>query len=434
MVPMHNRRLVALARMRPQRPTATWPCCCVTGNPIAGARLSEAAALLRSCRPPTACPTRRSRRCTPRRAGDDGAADLHPLRQPRAAPASSARSASRWRPRPHHRRKRRRRSWPRWPGRRCELDGVKHMVLTTGTPRRPDRGAAVLADSARAIKAACRLPIQAQCEPPDDFDWFARMKSAGVDSLGMHLEAVTEEVRRRIMPGKAEVPVARLPGGVRARGVACSVAARSRPTSWPASATRARRSSRCASDWWRLGVYPFVVPFVPIAGTPLEHHPPPQAGDSAGPAVRGRGASCRALGSRSTDIKAGCGRCGACSSLKAAGGGPWLTRCCRTPGRVRAFRRRFGAESRARALADSGVFRGCAAQIFASSKACSRAPTATGSTTAPRRSWLRRRSPACRTASSAWCASTRRSEGVWYRRAARRATQTFAGWARSAAR
>jgi len=39
--------------------------------------------------------------------------------------------------------------------------------------------------------------------------WFHRMKDAGIDSLGMHLEAVTERVRMRIMPGKAQVSVER---------------------------------------------------------------------------------------------------------------------------------------------------------------------------------------------------------------------------------
>ena len=77
--------------------------------------------------------------------------------------------------------------------------------MTTGTPPTDDRGAAVLADCASAIKSATNLPIQGQCEPPSDFGWFARMRQAGVDSLGMHLEAWDENVRRRIMPGKAEV-------------------------------------------------------------------------------------------------------------------------------------------------------------------------------------------------------------------------------------
>src|SRR5215469_17397966 len=89
------------------------------------------------------------------------------------------------------------------------LDGVTHMVMTTGTPPGPDRGAAVLAESAAAVKAAVNLPIQAQCEPPDDAAWFVRLREAGVDALGMHLEAATPRVRHRVMPGKAQVSVER---------------------------------------------------------------------------------------------------------------------------------------------------------------------------------------------------------------------------------
>ena len=90
-----------------------------------------------------------------------------------------------------------------------ELDGVKHMVMTTGTPRGRDRGAAILCESATAVKNAVYLPIQAQCEPPDDDEWFQRLKVAGVDSLGMHIEVATPELRRRLMPGKSEIPVER---------------------------------------------------------------------------------------------------------------------------------------------------------------------------------------------------------------------------------
>ncbi len=79
--------------------------------------------------------------------------------------------------------------------------------MTTGTPSGSDRGARILVESALAIKAAVNLPLQGQCEPPGDAKWFTRMKEAGIDALGMHLEAVTPEVRARIMPGKAQVSV-----------------------------------------------------------------------------------------------------------------------------------------------------------------------------------------------------------------------------------
>ena len=46
-----------------------------------------------------------------------------------------------------------------------ELDGVTQLVMTTGTPKTLDRGAAVLTESAKAIKAVVDIPIQGQCEP-----------------------------------------------------------------------------------------------------------------------------------------------------------------------------------------------------------------------------------------------------------------------------
>src|SRR5690348_12017691 len=48
------------------------------------------------------------------------------------------------------------------------LDGVRQMVMTTGTTAGPDRGARTLARCVAAVHAAvAALPIQVQCEPPD---------------------------------------------------------------------------------------------------------------------------------------------------------------------------------------------------------------------------------------------------------------------------
>jgi biotin synthase-related radical SAM superfamily protein len=156
-----------------------------------------------------------------------------------------------------------------------ELDGVSHMVMTTG--------------------------------------WFARMKGAGIDALGMHLEAVTPEVRERIMPGKAQVPLGRYFGAFAA---AVPVFGRGQVSTYILAGLGDTKEAilETAEKLIGLGVYPFVVPFVPISGTPLESHPPPQ------PAfmheiLRPLAQMLRAAGLRATDIKAGCGKCGACSAL-----------------------------------------------------------------------------------------------------------------------
>ena len=197
------------------------------------------------------------------------------------------------------------------------LDGVKHMVMTTGTPPGSDRGAQVLAESAFAIKAALLphtdLPIQGQCEPPDDDAWFGRMHTAGIDTLGMHLEVVTPELREQIMPGKATVPVSRY---ITAFEAAVKVFGRGQVSTYILAGlgdTHEAILSIC-EKLLAIGVYPFVVPFVPIGGTPLEDHPAPSP-EFMKALLEPLGAMVGAAGLRSGDIKAGCGKCGACSSL-----------------------------------------------------------------------------------------------------------------------
>ena len=193
------------------------------------------------------------------------------------------------------------------------LDGVKHMVMTTGTPNATDRGAAILCESAFAVKSAVELPIQGQCEPPDDDAWFARMRDAGVDSLGMHLEAVTPAVRARIMPGKASVSVERYFSAFEA---AVDVFGKGQVSTYILAGLGDTPEAILATceRLVELGVYPFVVPFVPVSGTPLEDHPAPDAAFMRG-LLQPLSQMLEQGGLRSADIKAGCGRCGACSTL-----------------------------------------------------------------------------------------------------------------------
>ncbi|MQQ09866.1 MSMEG_0568 family radical SAM protein [Epibacterium sp. SM1979] len=194
-----------------------------------------------------------------------------------------------------------------------EMDGVKHMVLTTGTPAGKDRGAAVLADSARAIKAAVDIPIQAQCEPPEDDAWLQKMFDAGVDALGMHLEAVTPEVRERIMSGKAQVSLDKYFSSFEA---AVKVFGRGQVSTYILAGLgdTAEAILETSEKLCEIGVYPFVVPFVPVSGTPLESHPSPTSEFMAS-VLRPLSQMVLKAGMRADQIKAGCGKCGACSAL-----------------------------------------------------------------------------------------------------------------------
>jgi radical SAM protein (TIGR04043 family) len=193
------------------------------------------------------------------------------------------------------------------------LDGVQNMIMTTGTPNTSDRGAAYLTECASAIKQRVALPIQAQCEPPDDFIWFERMKAAGVDSLGMHLEAVTPAVRQKIMPGKAEVPLSHY---FQAFEAAVQVFGWGQVSTYLLAGLGDELSDmvEMCDRLIQLGVYPFVVPFVPITGTPLSNHPAPDS-DFMFALYQQVGALLKRSGMTSDQMNAGCAKCGACSAL-----------------------------------------------------------------------------------------------------------------------
>lgn len=193
------------------------------------------------------------------------------------------------------------------------LDGIQQLVMTTGTPNSDDRGARLMAETAAAVKARVDLPIQGQCEPPDDPRWYQWMKDAGIDSLGMHLEVVEEEVRRRILPGKSELTLERY---YTAFEQAVAVFGRGQVSTYLLAGLGDSAASliACSARLIELGVYPFVVPFVPIAGTPLERHPAPST-DFMVEVYTAVAALLKASDLRSDLMAAGCAKCGACSAL-----------------------------------------------------------------------------------------------------------------------
>jgi radical SAM protein (TIGR04043 family) len=195
------------------------------------------------------------------------------------------------------------------------LDGVRNVVMTTGTPPTDDRGAAVLAESAAAVKTRTHLPIQVQCEPPSDFGWFSRLRDSGVDSLGMHLEAWDDEVRRRIMPGKAEIPVSFY---LRAFTAAVERFGRGQVSTYLLAGLgdTVEGLLEAARELIDLGVYPFIVPFVPVGGTPLAGYTAPSAAFMMA-VLYPVGRWLTESGMTSDKVKAGCTKCAACSTLSA---------------------------------------------------------------------------------------------------------------------
>jgi radical SAM protein (TIGR04043 family) len=199
------------------------------------------------------------------------------------------------------------------------LDGARQVVMTTGTTNGRDRGARHLARCVRAVKEAVPgLPIQVQCEPPDDLAVLAELHDGGADAIGIHVESLDDDVRQRWMPGKATVPMASYWAAWRE---AVRVFGRNRVSTYllVGLGEDADDLVTGAGQLIEAGVYPFVVPFRPLAGTLAASDPAPVPATVVD--VTARVAELlRAAGMRGSDQGAGCAACGACSALSVAGG------------------------------------------------------------------------------------------------------------------
>ncbi|MCC6830332.1 MAG: MSMEG_0568 family radical SAM protein [Thermoleophilia bacterium] len=196
-----------------------------------------------------------------------------------------------------------------------EHDGAVDVTLTTGSVNRTDRGALYISRCAAAIKDACGLPVQVQFEPPDDLSVLEEVRRAGVDAVGIHMETFDPEVLARIAPGKAALGVE---GYFRTWERAVEVFGRGSVTTYVilGMGERPELIEEGCRRAIAMGVYPFVVPLKPVAGTLLEDATPPDA-DYVASIYRSVSEMLAEAGMDHMDAKAGCARCQACSGLSA---------------------------------------------------------------------------------------------------------------------
>jgi radical SAM protein (TIGR04043 family) len=170
------------------------------------------------------------------------------------------------------------------------------------------------------LEAVPGLPVQVECEPPGDLAWIRALYDAGATAIGVHIEALDEEVRRRWMPGKSTVPLARYE---ETWDEAVRVFGANRVSTYLLVGLGEDPDELIAGAGRLIdrGVYPFVVPFRPMSGTLAARDgvPAPSA-ELLRYVTEGVAAKLRAAGMTGADQKAGCAACGACSVLSTAGG------------------------------------------------------------------------------------------------------------------
>lgn len=196
-----------------------------------------------------------------------------------------------------------------------DKDGVRHMVMTSGTGDPAGSEIEYLAKCAAAVKARVDLPIHVQFIPPGDLVLMEKLKQAGIDTVGIHIESFHGPTLKKVAPIKSEIGIARYEQAWQ-RAVALFgpnqvssflIAGLGEP---PESLVW---GSEILAD---LGVYPFVVPLRPIPGSWMEAQRPP-APELMQHIYSSVATILRRKGLRAQNSRAGCVRCGACSALAA---------------------------------------------------------------------------------------------------------------------
>lgn len=187
-------------------------------------------------------------------------------------------------------------------------EGASHVTLTTGTPNDTDKGARLLAECASVLSPL--FPVHVQIEPVERA-YFELLKDAGAETIGIHIETPDSTLFKKICPGK----------DFHAYSIAWREAVDifgcNQVSSYVLVGLGEAHESMISGieTMVREGVIPYIVPFRPIAGTPLEtHSPPPETVVSL--YARYAAEKMKEYGVDPEKNKAGCVRCGACSPIK----------------------------------------------------------------------------------------------------------------------
>jgi radical SAM protein (TIGR04043 family) len=194
-----------------------------------------------------------------------------------------------------------------------ELDGAVDATLTTGSSAAPDRGALYVSRCGQAVKEATGLPVEVQFEPPRRLEILDQVHDTGVDSVGIHVETFDPAVLQRVAPGKFRTGIETY---FRTWERAVQLFGEGRVSTYVilGMGEDPELTVEMCKRAVDIGVYPFVVPFRPVAGSLMADLPAPSR-EYTEPIYRKVAAFLAERGLGADTAVAGCARCQACSAL-----------------------------------------------------------------------------------------------------------------------
>ncbi|MHA1338416.1 MAG: radical SAM protein [Promethearchaeota archaeon] len=193
-----------------------------------------------------------------------------------------------------------------------KLNLCQHITLTSGSTSEPDKGALYYIDVVKKIKTKFpNLPIHVQIEPIEDFSLINKLKEAGVDTLGVHIEILDDKIRKIYCPGKFQTPKSFY---YKFWKKSVEIFGKEQVTSFILVGFGENINQLTAelNQIIKIGVIPIIVPVRKITGTNIQNQINLNDLISIYNCVA---KSMLKYNINPFNIKAGCGRCGGCSSI-----------------------------------------------------------------------------------------------------------------------
>jgi len=192
-------------------------------------------------------------------------------------------------------------------------DGATHVTLTTGIWPDEKYGLEHLISCIKSIKLHAALPVHVQICPPENLHDLEKIKEAGAETVGLHIESYSMEILQKNAPWKARVGLAAY---LSCWQRAVDIFGKNQVSSFLIAGMGEGPESilEGAEIMGRLGVFPYLLPLRPVPGTPLEGLKPPSP-DKMEYLYEQLCGILKHYGLSSQQSKAGCVRCGACSAL-----------------------------------------------------------------------------------------------------------------------
>ncbi len=190
-----------------------------------------------------------------------------------------------------------------------------HMTLTSGTDENIDKGANRYIELLKGIKKDHPdLPLHVQIEALEDLNYINKLKEAGADSIGIHIEVLDDSLRREITPGKFSISYEVFEKNWKH---AIEIFGKNQVSSYVLTGFGESRAKfiENVEKVISIGVIPYITPVRSIPGKrdlPITNH------NDLLQIYRDSAKLMKQYGVNPLENKAGCVKCGGCSAIKEA--------------------------------------------------------------------------------------------------------------------